>query len=532
MISTRTRLAWAVALVALALPASAAPPLSSSDWLSGGPMPPSPPSSWRPGDGIPRDALRPPQRTSAAALPVAESAAVEPVGVTRLDGPDSDRVGLQAPERAGLPADLWTGLDAGEAAAAIAAADPRLPATRRLLRRILLSQLDPPARADGEDGVLFLARIDKLLALGEVGAAMALLDAAGPGDTGRFRRRFDAALLLDRADSACAELASFPAAGAGVGPRVFCLAREGDWAAAALTLRGAVAMALVEPGLAARLGAFLDDAQVDGEGALPLTETVTPLDLRLMEAIGQPLPTTTLPLPLAVTDLVHDGGWKARLESAERLARAGSLSPQRLRAIYTEQAPAASGGVWERAAGVQRLDSAVAAGDREAAAAALPEALRAMAQAGLVPALGGMLGAHLAALDLDGAAGETALWLALIAADIGASPLGELPDPATPDAAWLLSVARGEAVGHAGAPEGVLDGAVAAALIGDPAPAPQGNAGLLLLKAMADADAGLDGNAVSGAAGIAGLRAMGQEDAARAAALQLVLLPRLTALRE
>lgn len=531
MRSTRARLATAGAvLLALALPAAGAP-LSSSDWLSGGAAPLPPPSAWRPGDPVPRDALRRPQRNPNAGPPVTASAAVEPVGVTRLAGPDADRVGLQSPERAGLPADLWTGVEAREAAAAIAAADPRLPATGRLLRRILLAQLDPPARAEGEEGVLFLARIDRLLALGEVGAAMALLDAAGPGDAARFRRRFDAALLLDRADSACAELAALPAADADMAARIFCLARGGDWTAASLSLRGADGMGLIDPGLARRLGAFLDDAQVDAADAVPVPEAVTPLDLRLLEAIGQPLPTTGLPLPFAVTDLGRDGGWKARLEAAERLARAGSLSPQRLRAIYLEQPPAASGGVWDRAAGVQRLDAAVAAGDRDGAAVALPEVVAAMSQAGLIPAFGAMLGAPLSAMNLEGQPGTLALWLALIGADAaGAASLADLPAPAAPEDAWLLALARGEAADPPAAPADAFEGAIAAALTGAPAAA-QGAPGLLMLKAMADADAGLDGDAARAAAGIASLRALGQQDAARAAALQLILLPRLAAPR-
>lgn len=289
MFSTKTRSAVAFALAVVAAPVHGAPPLSSSDWLSGGPVPAPPASAWRPGDATPADALRRPQRspaTSAEEPAVAESAAIEPVGVTRLDGPDADRLGLQSAGRAGLPADLWEGLTADEAAAAIAAAEPRLPAMSRLLRDILTAQLQPPTRADGQIGTLFLARIDKLLALGEVTTAMALLDAAGPGDAERFQRRFDAALLLGRVDSACAELFAFGGAEQDMGARIFCLARDGDWAAAALSLRGAAGMDLIESDTAALLGAFLDDALADAAEPLAMPDPVTPLEFRLLEAIG------------------------------------------------------------------------------------------------------------------------------------------------------------------------------------------------------------------------------------------------------
>ena len=528
MSSTDMRLATVLAFL-MALPAQAAPPLSSSDWLSGGPVPPAPVSAWRPGDPKPFDALRRPQRSpiTPEGPPVAETAAVDPVGVTRLDGPDADRVGLQSAQRAGLPSDLWAGVPADEAARAIADAAPRLPAMSQLFRRILTAQLEPPTSADDGKDVLFLARIDRLLDLGDVTAAMSLLDAAGPGDAARFRRRFAAGLLLDRVDGACAELPRVRDSTPDMAARVFCLARGGDWATAALSLQGAVGMGLIEPGPAARLGAFLDDAQVDAGDQLELPDTITPLDFRLLEAIGQPLPTSALPLAFAVTDLVSESGVKPRLEAAERLARAGSLSPQRLRALYTEQPPAASGGVWERVRAVQRLDAAVAQDDHAAVTEALPQAIAAMAEAGLAHALGGMLGKQLAGMQLDGKAGKLALWLALI----GGSPPDAASSANDPEDAWLLALSRGEPVGQAGAPAGGLDGAVAAALTGDRPSPPPGATGPLLLGAMADTDAGLDGDLARAAAGITALRALGQEGSARAAAMQLILLPRLQAVR-
>ena len=425
----------ALILATAALPAAGAPPLSANDWLSGGKAPP-PVSAWRPGDPVPPDAARraPKKRAEAAGEPVAADVRVPTVGVTRLDGPDADRAGTQSARGAGLPRDLWAGASTDAVIAALDSARPRLPATQRLLLTTLTAQLDPPRReAAADEGRLFLARIDRLIALGAVETAAQLMEAAGTGDAARFRRRFDAALLMGDEDRACAMMADRPGLAPDLPARLFCLARSGDWQAAALALRGAEGTGLLPEAEAARLAAFLDDTGTDAGTEAPPPDPVTPLDFRLMAAIGQPMATTGLPLAYAWSDLGTDGGWKARLEAAERLARAGSLPPARLREIYLEEKPAASGGVWDRAAAVQALHRAVAARDAAAVGAALPAAVTASGKAGLTGAFAAMLAPDLLALHLDGTAARQALHLALYQADVlGPRVIAALPTPADP----------------------------------------------------------------------------------------------------
>lgn len=518
----------AAALLLPCLPAAAAPPLSANDWLSGGPAPP-PVSAWRPGDVVPPDAGRARDATRRP-LPAPKDRAGAPiddsVGVTRLDGPDADRAGTLSPAAASLSPDLWRESAANEIAAALSDSRPRLPASVRLLRRLLLAQLEPPRRG-GEDaeGALFLARVDRLIGLGAVDAAAALLDSAGPSGPGWTGRRFDAALLLGQEARAC-EVVAAAGAAAGIGPRVFCLVRAGDWDAAALTLAGAQALGEIDAGLATRLAAYLDDAGADGGEAPPAPERVTPLDYRLLAAVGQPLPTAELPPAFAWADLGGESGWKMRLDAAERLARLGSLSGARLRAIYLEEPPAASGGVWDRVAAIQALDAALHDGDEAGVAAALPRAAEAMAAAGLTPPLAEMLAGDVAQLNLPGEAGRLALRLALSAADLLPPQAYEgVAAPADPRDAWMLAAARGDALPAEGAPQGGFAGGIAAALTGGTRELPPGAPGLALLAAMADADAGLDGDGVRAARGIAALRALGLERVARGAALQLLLGP-------
>ena len=74
---------------------------------------------------------------------------------------------------------------------------------------------------------------------------------------------------------------------------------------------------------------------------------------------GPGLMFVTLPLAFAHAELRDTAGWKSQIESAERLARAGVIAPNVLLGLYTERLPAASGGVWDRAAAFQRFESAL-----------------------------------------------------------------------------------------------------------------------------------------------------------------------------
>ncbi len=60
-----------------------------------------------------------------------------------------------------------------------------------------------------------------------------------------FRRRFDAALLLGTEDQACRTLLNTPELAPTYPTRIFCLAREGDWDTAAVTLETARALGVI-----------------------------------------------------------------------------------------------------------------------------------------------------------------------------------------------------------------------------------------------------------------------------------------------
>lgn len=511
------------ALTGLALAVALAPgapraetPLSAIDWLSQSAT-------------LPRGAVvagAPPGSMDEPA--VTRDARPGDVAVSVLGGPSLDAVGLLSPQTTGLPRDLWGMGLTREIVAAIAADRPEpLPALNALVITLLLAEAEPPADSDGT-GTLLLARIDQLLAMGALDAAASLLAASGAETLDLFRRSFDVALLSGSEDRACEKMRAAPDLAPTFPARIFCLARAGDWNAAALTLRTAQALGHVSPEEDALLSRFLDPDLYEGEPPLPPPARPTPLVWRMFEAVGEPLPTQGLPLAFSHADLGIRAGWKAQVEAAERLARAGVIAPNLLLGIWTERKPAASGGAWDRVAALQDMEAAFRSGEAARVARALPPAWRAMAEAGLEVPFAQIFAADLERVPPGDAAGALAFRILLLSDRAEAAARARAPRDA--EEAFLIGVATGDLRGTT--PPDAMARAVAEGFA-RPALSEQMTAlldqrrvGEVLLAAVDRIGTGTQGDLRGVTEGLAALRRLSLEGTARRTALQLLLLDR------
>lgn len=486
----------------------ASQPLSAIDWLSESLDAP-------PADAVPEGPRLP------------EEITVRPLGAAGPDG-----IGVLTSAQTGLPRALWADASRDDVIERIGRFPKEtLPAVRDLFRQILLARLDTPrGPATQPPGALFTARIDAALDRGDLVTAHRLLQAGGSTRPDLFRRAFDVALLTGQEDAACARLQAAPALSPSYPVRIFCLARTGDWRAAAITLRTAQALGALTAEERALLDRFLELEAFDGAQPLPIPRLPSPLQMRLHEAIGEPIPTNTLPLAFAHLDLRRTAGWKARIKAADRLAQAGVLPPEHLARIYSERAPAASGAPWDRVAALQRVLAALDARAPRAVMDTLAPAARIMAQADLRDPFARIVVPRLEGLRLSGAAEDLAWRLRLRSGDaeaVATAPGG----PRAAQAVLLRAIAQGTA--PATAPGTALGRAVAAAFADPPPPLPEawqarlsdGVLGLVLLDALAllpaQAQDGGDLQDVTLALQI--LRRIGLESTARRAALDLLL---------
>lgn len=489
-------------------------PISAIDWLS---------------DSL--DAPQMPAALPAAPDDIATNALPEDVTVSPLGAVNVDAAGLIPAARVGLPRNLWgasRALDLAQRVSAISGRTTLLPASRRLLNTLVMAELDPPPQT-GDAGRLFLARLDALLAQGMLDEADALIAQAGVPSPAVFRRAFDTKLLLGTEDSACETLTNTPGLSPSLQARVFCLARSGDWSAAALTLETADALGLIDAAQSELLARFLDPELFEGEPPLPAPDHPSPLTFRLMEAIGEPLPTVTLPLAFARSDLRDTVGWKARATAAERLARVGALDPNLWLGIWTEHLPAASGGIWDRMDDLQRFETALNTGDPVAVAHALDPAWSAMRASGLQPVFAHLFASRLATLPLTGAAAQTALEVALLSSDYELRA-GDYSGPQTDETMLLTTLARGEVPNAR--PRTALERAIVAGFRNKGVPVrlktlvDERRLGEAILRAIELLEGGAGGDFDELTDALQFFRAVGLGATARRAALELLLLDR------
>lgn len=498
-----------------AAPVAAQEPLSAIDWLSRSVV--VAPRT----DGTPVNPLGP-------EAPVSRGVVVGAVETAPL-GPLNPRApGLIAPARSGLPRGLWGVTPEAELAALLRRErTDTLPALLDLMRLVMVAELDAPrVTAAGADSLL-LARVDGLLEMGALEPAFALLQMAGAGEPEHFRRLFDIGLLLGEEDRACRILRATPEVSPSYPAQIFCLARSGDWQAAVLSFHAARALALIEPDMALLLARFLDPEGADGADELPMPARISPLMFRLMEAVGQPMPTATLPLAFAQADLRTNTGWKTRIEAGERLARMGSVEANQLLGLYTEQSAAASGGVWDRAAAMARLDAGITARNADTVSATLRETQTLLAEVGLESHLATLFARSLATLPLQGDAATLAFRLGMLSDDFAAIAQRRIPQNA--GERLLIGVAKGDTAGLV-APN-VRGVAVKSAFdttsdLVEPyaslvAADRQGEALLLAIEALSG---GARGDLRQVGAALTLLRVLGLETTARRVALELLLL--------
>lgn len=498
----------ALALAAPALGQDGAP-LSAIDWLS---------------ESVATPAALP-QAPAPVVVepPVASDAAAPGITVTPLDRPSAEALGVLPPEAAGLPPDLWAASDGAALEELLRGPPPEtLPALQDLVVALMLTEAGPPHGTDG--GAFGLARVDRLLAMGAIRPARSLLASGDLLDPEWFRRWFDVTLLDGTEQEACSVLRDHAALAPTLEARVFCIARNGDWAAAALTLSTAKALGDVSAEDELLLARFLDPEIGPGPEDAAV-ERPSPLIYRLREAVGDLQPTTGLPLAFAHADLRSTVAWRVQMEAAERLARRGALPPEALRDVYVARRPAASGGVWDHAATVQALDRALGEGDEAAAVEAFEAAWSLLGEAGLRAPLARLYGPALA--DLGLAERGSGLQAALLS-DAFAEAARSL-DPATPEEAVWRAVALGEGIEGEASP----DAAQAAVLSGlGEAEPPEAlalliedeRAGEAALRAVDLFAQGLDGDREAVAGALATLHRLGLDEVARRAALEFLIL--------
>ena len=280
------------------------------------------------------------------------------IDISPLDDETLDGKGILPQDQTGFPKNLWGKSSSLRVRKALLNHEVGgVPEVRAAFIRILLAETTTPLGSTSKSEVL-LTRVDRLMELGALDQAEALLKHTGYQDHEQFRRAFDVAILTERTGKVCRDLRTTPSLSPTLPARIFCLARSGDWNAAEITMSLGREIGDISPEKEEVLAWFLDPQLFEGEKAPPIPDPITALDYVMRDAVALPRPSGSLPLAFLHIDIHEEAPMRARIEAGERLVRSGVVAPNVLFHAYRAGKPAASGGVWDRADVVQKLDRA------------------------------------------------------------------------------------------------------------------------------------------------------------------------------
>ena len=495
-------------------------PLSAIDWLS--------------------NSVAPPQMLGYETADIQLASPRQEIAVIVIQNEQPDSLGLLPTRVTGLPQNLWANGQVDTIAAQLKALTaPSLPAAQSFFIQLLLAESHAP-RGSSTKATLLIERIDRLLEMGALEQAEGLINLVLIKSPALFRRSFDVALLTGHEDMACQSMRTTPILAPTYLARIFCLARDGDWAAAAITLRAAQSLGILNSEQDAILTRFLGSDLTEQDLPLSPPSRPSPLIWRLFEAVGEPLPTQDLPIAFAYGDLRIQSGYTAQVEAAERLAKAGVLAPNVLLGLYSDDTSAASGGVWGRVKAIQAFEKALATKNVVQITNTLHLAWVQMQNAGLEVPFANIYARRLAVLALPEPQADLAFHILLLSE--GAQQIAQLRQPQSAFDALLIGLATGTITQEGGdlrqeagrkslTPQ---QGAVAKAFTKPLLPhdlqqfLDQNRYGEAILSALALINRGASGDNAALCTGLSLLDRVGQGDISRQIALQVLLLKRPT----
>ena len=274
-----------------------------------------------------------------------------------MNGLNPDAAGVLSHRISGFPADLWSSSESRTIQDLIGQLNSNMvSAAIDLAVQLLIAESNPPADSTGGTE-LFLSRIDRLIALGALEPAQAMLDILPHDDPELFARRFDIALLMGRERNLCREMRDRPAYAPSIEALIFCLARIGEWRQAAVIFAAQNAIEGDDWPIANLVAGFLDPSS--DRISTGLADLTDPLLVRMSMRVGNDLSHLSLTPTLAWIAYTQSS---QHLLAAEFLARIRAISSSHLMVAYENAVAAEDEAIGKRASAVIALRDAVESG--------------------------------------------------------------------------------------------------------------------------------------------------------------------------
>ena len=270
-------------------------------------------------------------------------------------------IGIYPSIKIGINSDLWKNSNEIEISAILEKIKiSDLYYLNRLLKRILLIESDPPIIVDDKkfSGTLFLRqRILKLIQMGALDDAEALiLDANPTFDPNLIDLWSDISFLTHRFERFCNAVLKGYYNSLDPTNKIICLARSGDWNAAALSLATYSSINEIDSDHEKLLINYLDheaDLEIINN---QICDKDKPTIIYLCNFSNINMQIPNYGVKFLYNNLGKGKSIRSRILASEELVKSGALNPSILFSTYKIKQPSTSGGVWARTKLVQELN--------------------------------------------------------------------------------------------------------------------------------------------------------------------------------
>lgn len=319
-----------------------------------------------------------------------------------LGGINLNSVGLISVENTSFPGNIWNSSSEKLLAQKVnEMPEFELSSVNKLFKRLLILDTEPPINSIGSKnmGSLFLiSRIDKLIEFGAIDEAETILDYIKNPGFELLKRKMDVALINGRLQGICKEIKSHSHSTVFLKFKILCLAREGDWNAAAIIFSVGSTLKLFTPIEKKLLLNFLDpEINIEIEkkeisknlspinfylflsrNSLPNSKNLSPKYNYYFKEIGTPLMT--------------------RIEASEKLVKKFSMNAHHLFSLYRSSSQNLETEKSTLIKSIVELDNALKGDDKGKKLEALLKAINIFSKKNLLPQLSREYEAYL--LDL------------------------------------------------------------------------------------------------------------------------------------
>ncbi len=270
-------------------------------------------------------------------------------------------IGIYPSIKIGIKSDIWKNSNEIEISSVLEKIKiSDLYYLNRLLKRILLIESDPPIIAVDKkfSGTIFLRqRILKLIQMGALDDAEALiLDVEPTFDQNLTDLWSEISFLTYRFERFCKAILNGYHNSLEPAHKIICLARSGDWNAAALSLATFSSINEIDSDHEKLLINYLDhEAELEIINKDKCEEDKSVI-IYLCNFSNINMQFQNYGVKFLYNNLGRGKSIRSRIVASEELVKSGALNPNILFSTYKIKQPSTSGGVWARAKLVQELD--------------------------------------------------------------------------------------------------------------------------------------------------------------------------------